>query len=192
MSYGDDRDDYYRDLNRRDEYNREENRRYDNFMEDMKLDKERTDLNTEEALTAIQEGDIAGGALKLGMTDFAIDYLQSQANRTAEAELSFVQITALNQLGALSESNPGIKTILNDPSLSPYDRIYLAVMNALGYLDEEIMKHLDALRDTTDFDGEMAAYHDLGQKRTELQESMTQLYEEENERLRKVIQANSE
>jgi hypothetical protein len=103
---------------------------------------------------------------------------------------SAAQLDALNQLAALGASgHADIAQILNDPSLSQYDRIYQAVETVVGQLDEEVTKHLDALRETTDFDGEMAMYRDLSDKRNQLQDTLTRLYEEENERLRKAMES---
>jgi hypothetical protein len=110
---------------------------------------------------------------------------------SVEEQSSAGQMAALNQLGALGASEqPDVQKILHDPSLSAYDRVYMAVSTVVDHLDEEITQHLDALRDTNDFDGEMAKYRELNQKRTELQDTMTRLYEEENERLRNVIQSD--
>ena len=110
---------------------------------------------------------------------------------SVEEQSSAGQMAALKQLDALGASEqPDVQKILHDPSLSSYDRVYMAVSTVVDHLDEEITQHLDALRDTNDFDGEMAKYRELSEKRTELQDTMTRLYEEENERLRNVIQSD--
>jgi cell shape-determining protein MreC len=111
---------------------------------------------------------------------------------SVEEQSTAGQLAALNQLAALGASEqPDVAKILHDSSRSAYDRIYLAVSTVVGQLDEEITQHLDALRETEDFDGEMAKYKELSQKRAELQETMTRLYEEENERIRKEFQSES-
>jgi hypothetical protein len=191
MSYGndDDRRDYYREQDRKADYIREENRRYDNFVDDMKYERERNDRNRDEGMSAIREGNIAWGAHKLGMTDFAIDYLQSQTSGNAEPQPgNDARVTALNQMAELGAAEqPDVLQILQDRSMSAHDRVFLAGMTVIARLDAAILEGLQRDIDNTSSALERASLAGLRDKRNELQATIMQLMGEQNEKIRRIL-----
>ncbi len=172
MSYDDEdrRREYYREQARREEerarQRREDDERAKRRREDderaarrqredeeySRLERERRDRNSEEGIAAIRKGDLAVGAMKLGLADFADNFLQpksqsqgdtegpvDQANRLGDAApRTGAEIEALNQITRVGASQyPMVLAALRDRCLNTSDRIYMALLGALHFLDQQ-------------------------------------------------------